>query len=493
MLRHYYILMLNLNLKRKRIKDPVCSYLRKLISPYGFGWKGDDGVGRYSNETLIRYYNTSGFMGSPTNDELHNHFTGQETLYFWADGRKTSPLTISMIDIDCHGSGNPESAKAFADWLRDNYFPCLYHEPSTHGKGRHGYIVLFKEGFGDVAVSNILKRLEKVLKKLLQVFLATHPEYQVENVEIKGTPHVITWAKGEKRQIETMKSGALAKLPRNILDRFEEFKNTTVLSFDDISDLEGKVDQIAIPEPKKLSIFRASGSTSAHPIPKDEIEAISGPYLDFARSWIPESVETSSRAKVEPADLAIALPIVKYCSQKRNADGTMPTRRIKVIWDRLFAEGEVDRAFDYHRWRVIRNLIEVQGGLEMEDRHFYTGFVNEAGTLIKGLAAKWKMADWLIEKLEEIVELGYQQEIEETANNESSPISLQQELQSNQDEVSASSLMEEGGGALLEQNEYQDVEDLFDRDWIIEFRRSMPPMIGLIWGGSIKNMRREAG
>ena len=113
-----------------------------------------------------------------------------------------------------------------------------------------------------------------------------------------------------------------------------------------------------------------------------------------------------------------------------------------MIWDRLFAEGEVDRAFDYHRWRVIRNLIEVQGGLEMEDRHFYTGFVNEAGTLIKGLAAKWKMADWLIEKLEEIVELGYQQEIEETANNESSPISLQQELQSNQDEVSASSLME---------------------------------------------------
>ena len=248
-----------------------------------------------------------------------------------------------------------------------------------------------------------------------------------------------------------------------------------------------------IPTPQKLSIFKGAGSTAAHPITKDEIEAISGPYLDFARSWIPESVETSSRAKVEPADLAIALPIVKYCSQKRNADGTMPTRRIKVIWDRLFAEGEVDRAFDYHRWRVIRNLIEVQGGLEMEDRHFYTGFVNEAGTLIKGLAAKWKMADWLIEKLEEIVELGYQQEIEETANNESSPISLQQELQSNQDEVSASSLMEGGGGALLEQNEYQDVENLFDRDWIIEFRRSMPPMIGLIWGGSIKNMRRDAG
>ena len=105
--------------------------------------------------------------------------------------------------------GNPQSAKAFADWLKDNYFPSLYHEPSTHGRGRHGYFVLFKDGFGDVAVSNILKRLEKTLKKLLQLFLATHPEHQIENVEIKGTPHIITWVKGEKRKIETMKSALL--------------------------------------------------------------------------------------------------------------------------------------------------------------------------------------------------------------------------------------------------------------------------------------------
>jgi hypothetical protein len=53
--------------------------------------------------------------------------------------------------------------------------------------------------------------------------------------------------------------------------------------------------------------------------------------------------------------------------------------------------------------------------------------------------------------------------------------------------------VEEGGGALLEQDEYQEVEALFDRDWIIEFQQSEPPMIGLIWGGSIQNLRREAG
>ena len=63
--------------------------------------------------------------------------------------------------------------------------------------------MLYKPGFNDVAVVNALKQLDKTLKKLLQIFLATHPEHQIENVEIKGTPHIITWAKGERRQIET--------------------------------------------------------------------------------------------------------------------------------------------------------------------------------------------------------------------------------------------------------------------------------------------------
>jgi len=74
-----------------------------------------------------------------------------------------------------------------------------------------------------------------------------------------------------------------------------------------------------------------------------------------------------------------------------------------------------------------------------------------------------------------------------------SPPDVQQELQSNQDQVSSSSLIEGRERALLEQEEDQEIEDLFDRDWIIEFRQSMPPMIGLIWGGCIENKRREAG
>jgi hypothetical protein len=496
--------MFSEKLKKKRIKDPICSFLKKLISPYGFGWAEPGGVGRYCNEQLIRWYNKNGFMGSPTNGHIYAHFAGQDTLYFWADGRKSTPQTLSMIDIDCHERGNPESAEAFADWLSENYLPNLYHEPSTHGSGRHPYFILEKQGYGDVAVARVLDRFDKALKKLLRFFLATHPEHEIENVEIKGTPHVITWAKGERRQIESMKSGDLAKLPRDVLDRFEEFKNTTVLSLDDVSELEEKVEKLVIPEPRKL--FKAKGSTLDHPIPKDEVEAMNGPYLDFARSWVEEPLETSSRAKVEAEDVAIGLGIVKCCTKKMNADGTMPTQRIKAIWDKLFENDEVGRAFDYHRWRVVRDLIEVHGGLEMVDRRFYTGFVGTDGQMVSGRAAKWYMAEWLVEKLDQVAYTGYminesQDQLADlmpdhsqgglclVSNEDQGGSLLQQEAEPSFN----LSPFEHQGGSLLEQEDEDDEITGFDENWIVAFRRDNPPTIGLIWAGSIESVWREAG
>jgi hypothetical protein len=150
--------------KKRRTRNPVCSLLRKVISPYGFGWAEGGKVGRYSNDQLVRWYNAHGYMGGPTNGDMFSHFAGRHTLYFWADGRKSTDQTLSMVDVDCHGRGNPRSATAFAEWLKDNGFPNLYHEPSTHGRGRHGYLVLYKRGYGDVATADALDRLDKVLR-----------------------------------------------------------------------------------------------------------------------------------------------------------------------------------------------------------------------------------------------------------------------------------------------------------------------------------------
>ena len=92
-------------------------------------------------------------------------------------------LRQHLIDIDCHNKGNARSATAFADWLAKNYFLNLYHEPSTHGIGRHGYFTLLKERCNAVALAKVLKQLDKTLKKLLRYFLATHPEHEVENLK----------------------------------------------------------------------------------------------------------------------------------------------------------------------------------------------------------------------------------------------------------------------------------------------------------------------
>lgn len=496
--------MLRQKSPRRRVKDPICSHLRKLISPYGFGWAEDDGVGRCTNDQLIRSYNANGFMGSPTNSDMYAHFAGQTTLYFWADGRKNTPQTLSNIDIDCHGRGNPESATAFADWLRENDFPNLFHERSTHGTGRHGYFVLHKIGYNDKQVVAILKILDKAIKKLLRIFLATHPGHEIEDVEVMGTPHVITWEEGAVRRIDTMQSGKLAKLPREILDRFDEFQNTTALTFSDILELAEKVDQIQIPGPvvstKKPG--RESGSLSGHPLSAQEVDAIAGPYLELARTWMPKALGTSSRAKVDAMDLAIGLAIVKFCSMNLNSDGSMPTGRIKAIWDGLFQDGDVCRAFDYHRWKSIRNFIEMKDGLVMGDRRFWTGYVNEEGEVINGKAARWHMAGWLMEKLDEIVGSGRQEEerdgehVENDVQNiENSAQCEDRGLESDDNEAGNGVISVAGqtwGGSSLEQSEEDDDESLFDSNWIIEFRRSMAPRIGLIWAGEVRDARRHA-
>ena len=89
------------------------------------------------------------------------------------------------------------------------------------------------------------------------------------------------------------------------------------------------------------------------------------------------------------------------------------------------------------------------------------------------------MAEWLVEKLDEIVEFGYQkislsQEFSHV-DTEYRETLLEQEYKSNQDQLRSLPLGQGRRGALLEQEGEQDDDYGFDRDWIIEFRQSMPP------------------
>ena len=115
-----------------------------------------------------------------------------------------------MIDIDsegAHGGGTTEGAWKFGELVRDCLFPGLYLEPSTNGKGVHGYLILEKLGIKTDLVRQVLKNLDAYLKKLAVSVVA-----DVACVEIKGQPPRIEYDK--KGNITGITFGQWAKLPR---------------------------------------------------------------------------------------------------------------------------------------------------------------------------------------------------------------------------------------------------------------------------------------
>ena len=167
------------NLHDRITRNHQCQSMQELLD-LTFAWLGsrnpfkveDGGLPASPRDSLslLRelFSNAHGFMGSPSNGDMYAHFAGQTTFYFWADGRKLQPPDPQPGRHQLPSPWERQVGRAFAEWLDRNGFPDLYHEPSTHGTRRHGYVILDKEGFGDVAVANILKRLDRVLKRLLQ-------------------------------------------------------------------------------------------------------------------------------------------------------------------------------------------------------------------------------------------------------------------------------------------------------------------------------------
>ena len=277
----------------QKIRNSACAFLRKLISPYDYGFKHrGKPIHSNSNEKVIEALNERGWVRSMSNGMMLRHFKGEETYYFTADGRIRTQKTLGMIDVDCHSMGRQDSVEAFLQYLRDNHLPGLFFEASTHGKGGHGYFILSKVEFGDQRVHSLFKMLDVWLKKTLEIWLLEHPEHEIELVEVKGHCPRLTWGIG--RNLKDYTSGQLAKLPRTINERFEEFKRTTVLNSRKISQLyQGALSQRPVvkethkPEKKKPTC----GSLAGHPISIEDF----GVYAGVAELLLPTPIPTSGR------------------------------------------------------------------------------------------------------------------------------------------------------------------------------------------------------
>ena len=108
----------------------------------------------------------------------------------------------------------------------------------------------------------------------------------------------------------------------------------------------------------------------------------------------PEVKSSSSRAVVVAEDVQMALAMIRACTLHPNPDGSMPLKRIWAIWDAAYEAGDTTRAFCYHRFAAIRNMLADMGLLEWDD-----------STYRFGRACRWRASEELMGMMEEVLEL----------------------------------------------------------------------------------------
>lgn len=396
----------------------ICKWLKDRISPFDFGHKTSDGPRHANlNRWVLELFHRlrSGLPRSGlarlNNQDFRDHFEGRKTYYFTGNGKIR--CREALIDIDCHRAGSLDGAIAFAEHLREKYFAGLYSEISTNGNGVHGYLVVQKWNLGDRALNRTLKYLDRWLKELL-----ARGGWDVENVEVKGQAPEFQWG-NDKHELLADKSAQLAKLPREALTRSAELMGTTKMSLYEVDLLTRttvEVEPVRPPEPdqdvgpvasSKPGLVRGAprarvteGSISGLSIPPGLAEQIQGRLLGIARNMFPAGITTGKGRADKREDLATFLAILRFCGENPNTDGSMPTQRIKALWDGLYRREYTERGWDHHRFKVLRDWLSQKGHLAWKDQDYIVGReVN--GFFQKGQASRWAASEQLLELLED--------------------------------------------------------------------------------------------
>lgn len=329
-----------------------------------------------------------------TSDVISSHCSEAKTFYFAGASESYKPYTLVMIDVDCHNHGSLEGAMAYLTHLREEHFPNLYFELSTNGNGGHGYFLLDKEGMS-------AQGIKPLLKQQLQAWLnQIAADFDVELVEVKGLPPELSWGT-DQYELKTYKSGVLAKVPRGLVDRFYEVRNTTVLSVTDLRRLP-VVQKTETRADEKPTIAVTRGSFSGHHFTEDHLAGLKegGKYWLIAQALLSgEELTTRSRAKVTVLDMAIVLMLGEFFTKNMNSDGSLPTTRWGAMWNCLCEENVIDRAWDHKRFKLLRDRLSSLGLIEWEDQSYSLGWKKEDGEYVPGRAAKWKFSTELMEQI----------------------------------------------------------------------------------------------
>jgi len=381
--------------KEKTNHENIFSWLRQHTDKNDFGKMIVDKSGNRhpihcnTNLAILNWYNyKTRWLKSLSNKDYRDHFNSDETYYFTCsknDNKHSESLL--MIDIDCHKTGSLSGAKAFAQHLRDNYFPDLYYEVSTHGNGVHCYLRVQKGTLSSETLNELFGRLEFQLKRIL-----SETDFDVELVEIKGTAPVYTW--GNNNNLLTYRSGTLAKLPREQARFDDELRHTTLIDANLL---------LRLPKVPKVEAIN-NGSCTGKAISADELAHLKTTYLRLAKSLLPSgtlATECKARFVVTQEDIAIAIMIIKHCTNNMEANGALPSNRIQKMWESLFDCGDVTRQYVASRFAVIRGLLTTHGLIDWTDDTYCLGYFCN-GEWVKGRAAKWCFTASMMDQLTEL-------------------------------------------------------------------------------------------
>ena len=204
--------------------------------------------------------------------------------------------------------------------------------------------------------------MEKWLKRVLR-----STDFDVEDVELKGTPMTVSWG-SRKGEVADVCYGSLAKMPRD-WRRFGEWQSTTRMTPHDLRRLpEGfpVAELKAETEAPSCRTKVARGSVLGKLVDPEVVRKLEPLAKELLERGEPV-VGSASRARIVAEDVQVALAVVRAFTLHPNPDGSIPVMRAKAIWDRMHEAGETTRAFNFHRFAAIRNMLTDMGLLEWED------------------------------------------------------------------------------------------------------------------------------
>lgn len=353
------------------------SWIRQAISRLAYGETTEKGIRpNISKKNLLKKGKLA--PRKLSKNKIYDHLSGKTTVYYYGNGRKKDKNTLVMIDIDIQKSqkkGTTEGAINFVEHLKDK-FNSLYYEPSTNKKGIHAYFLLEKEGFDAKYVNNILKGFENWLREE-----AKKVDADIEQVEVKGNCPELIYHKDE---IINIKYGTLAKLPRDL----EDMKECKIFGIKEIE--------------KEFYTQRkekgTKGSISGNLFNEKDLSELKN-YEFFFNLNIKEL--KAGKFRVEASDWAIATMILLFVNKNQNKDSSVPTDRIKGLWNSLYIKGDISRGWNHHRWKAIRDKLSEMNLIDWIDNKYTFG--NKEKKLV-GQACKWKLTKEFLEVLLERAE-----------------------------------------------------------------------------------------